>query len=182
MEIARGLRALLLLLLLAANGAKSTTVPGKERPRDPCKSLLNKPDPSDRYYLNDTAQCLAECRKVRSSDSCTLRNLERFWVYYESYLAENSMGTVDKPFVKSLIQNISTDTTEDLLFSLKLSQIPRQVMVGEDKPSDRVRLPKSIFGSLASNRPTVRLAITVLDISSGNIFKVRSNLPMPWKL
>ncbi|XP_023565208.1 adhesion G protein-coupled receptor G3 isoform X2 [Octodon degus] len=170
METAKGLRSLL-LLLLATNGAKSSTVPEKEEPRNACKSLLNKPAQPDNYYLKDIIQCLADCRQVGSSDSCTSWNLERHWLYYESYLVENSMGTVDRPFVKSLIQNISTDTSEDLLFSLKPSQIPNQVMEGEDKPSDRVWLPKSFFGSLPGNRPMVRLAVTVLDIGSGNIFK-----------
>ncbi|XP_012927066.1 adhesion G protein-coupled receptor G3 isoform X1 [Heterocephalus glaber] len=170
METPRGLWALL-LLLLASNGAKSTSVPRKEEPRNPCKSLLNKPDPSDLYYLNDTAQCFAECRQEGSSDSCAPGNLERHWLHYESYLVENSLETVDRPFVKSLVQNISIDTSEDLLFSLKPSQIPRQVMKVEDKPSDRVWLPKSFFESLPGDRPMVRLAITVLDIGSGNIFK-----------
>ncbi|XP_062968976.1 adhesion G protein-coupled receptor G3 [Cynocephalus volans] len=44
-------------------------------------------------------------------------------------------------------------------------------MKGEDKPPDRVRLPKSFFGSLPGNRSVVRLAITVLDIGMGNLFK-----------
>ncbi|XP_013010437.2 adhesion G protein-coupled receptor G3 isoform X2 [Cavia porcellus] len=95
----------------------------------------------------------------------------KHWLYYESYLVENSVGTVDRPFVKSLVQDISTDTSEDLLFSLKRSQIPRQVMKDEEKPSDRLWFPKSFFGSLPGNRPMVRLAITVLDIGSGNVFK-----------
>lgn len=33
------------------------------------------------------------------------------------------METVDMPFVKALIQNISTDVSEDLLYSLMLSQV-----------------------------------------------------------
>ncbi|XP_005388460.1 PREDICTED: probable G-protein coupled receptor 97 isoform X1 [Chinchilla lanigera] len=170
METPRGLWALL-LLLLAANGVKPTSAPRTEVPRDPCKSLLSKPDVSDHYYLNDIARCFTECRQVGSSDSCALGNLESNLLHYESYLVENSMGTVDRPFVKSLVQNISTDTSEDMLFSLKPSQIPRQVMKDENKPPDRVWLPKSLFGSLQGNRPTVRLAITILDIGSGNIFK-----------
>ncbi|XP_054104706.1 adhesion G protein-coupled receptor G3 isoform X2 [Callithrix jacchus] len=44
-------------------------------------------------------------------------------------------------------------------------------MKDEDKPPDRVRLPKSLFGSLPGNRSVVRLAITVLDIGPGNLFK-----------
>ncbi|KAL2762370.1 adhesion G protein-coupled receptor G3 isoform 2 [Daubentonia madagascariensis] len=44
-------------------------------------------------------------------------------------------------------------------------------MKDEHKPPDRVRLPKSLFGSLPGNRSVVRLAITVLDIGLGNIFK-----------
>ncbi|KAM5263957.1 adhesion G protein-coupled receptor G3 [Ctenodactylus gundi] len=81
------------------------------------------------------------------------------------------MKTVNRTFVKSLVQNVSTDTSEDLLFSLMPAQIPRQVMKGEDVPPDRVRLPKSFFRSLPGSRPMVPLAITVLDISLGNFFK-----------
>lgn len=46
-------------------------------------------------------------------------------------------------------------------------------MKGEDPPADRVRLPKSLFGAQAGNRSTVRLAITILNIGAGSVFKVR---------
>lgn len=56
-------------------------------------------------------------------------------------------------------------------------QIPKQVMQGEVQPTDRVRLPKSLFGALLpGKRSAVRLAITVLDIGAGNVFKVRGLL------
>lgn len=48
-----------------------------------------------------------------------------------------------------------------------------QVMENEQKPPDRVRLPRSLFASLQGNRSEVRLAISVLDIGPGNLFKVR---------
>nr|XP_034378873.1 adhesion G protein-coupled receptor G3 isoform X2 [Arvicanthis niloticus] len=44
-------------------------------------------------------------------------------------------------------------------------------MQGEDQPADRVRLPKSLFGALPGNRSAVQLAITILDIGAGNVFK-----------
>lgn len=51
------------------------------------------------------------------------------------------------------------------------------MMQGEDPPTDRVRLPKSLFGAfLPGNRSAVRLAITVMDIGAGNVFKVRGLL------
>lgn len=52
-------------------------------------------------------------------------------------------------------------------------QIPKQVTKDEHQHPDRVRLPKSLFGSLKSDRPMVRLGIVVLDIGPGNVFKVR---------
>lgn len=51
------------------------------------------------------------------------------------------------------------------------------MMQGEDQPTDRVRLPKSLFGAfLPGNRSAVWLAITVMDIGAGNVFKVRGLL------
>lgn len=47
---------------------------------------------------------------------------------------------------------------------------------GEDQPADGVRLPKSLFGALLGKGSAVRLAITVLDIGAGNVFKVRGLL------
>ncbi|XP_036044226.1 adhesion G protein-coupled receptor G3 isoform X1 [Onychomys torridus] len=45
-------------------------------------------------------------------------------------------------------------------------------MQSEDQPADRVRLPKSLFGALLpGNRSAVRLAITILNISEGDVFK-----------
>lgn len=41
---------------------------------------------------------------------------------------------------------------------------------------DRVRLPRSLFESLQGNRSEVWLAITILDIGPGNLFKVRRGL------
>lgn len=41
---------------------------------------------------------------------------------------------------------------------------------------DRVRLPRSLFESLQSNRSEVLLAVTILDIGPGNLFKVRRGL------
>lgn len=55
-------------------------------------------------------------------------------------------------------------------------QIPSQVMKGEHQPADRVRLPKSLFGALPGNRSAVQLAITILNIGAGNVFKVRGLL------
>lgn len=52
-------------------------------------------------------------------------------------------------------------------------QLPRQVMEDEQKPADRVRLPRSLFATLQGSRATVRLAISVLDIGPGDLFKVR---------
>ncbi|XP_007946236.1 adhesion G protein-coupled receptor G3 [Orycteropus afer afer] len=75
------------------------------------------------------------------------------------------------PFVKTSVHNFSINTSDDLHFSLTPSQIPRQVMENEEKPPDRVRLPGSFFGSLRNRRSTVRLAITILDIGAGDVFK-----------
>ncbi|XP_069848766.1 adhesion G protein-coupled receptor G3 [Dipodomys merriami] len=159
----RGLGALLLLLL--ASGEEKT----HEQRRDSC--LLTKGYQYDPFSVKDISNCFTKCSQSRS-DPCNVENLQRYWLRYESYLLEkNIVGTVDMPFVKALVQNVSTDISEDLLFSHKFSQVPRQVAKDEDEPPDRVRLPKSLFAALPSNGSTVWLAITVLDISMGDVFK-----------
>ncbi|XP_051025112.1 adhesion G protein-coupled receptor G3 [Acomys russatus] len=163
MAVARSLG--LLLFLLLASG-ETTTV---ESPTNACQS--SKAYEYDSFYLNDRAECFNSCQRLEDS-SCDVGNLQSYWLNYESYLLKNSTQSVDMPFVKALIQNISLDISEDLLYSLMPSQIPRQVMQDEDQPADRVRLPKSLFGALAgNNRSTVRLAITILNIGAGNVFK-----------
>lgn len=47
-------------------------------------------------------------------------------------------------------------------------------MKDEHKFPDRVRLPRSLLTSLQGSRPLVPLAVSVLDIGPGNLFKVRS--------
>ncbi|XP_021576450.3 adhesion G protein-coupled receptor G3 isoform X2 [Ictidomys tridecemlineatus] len=159
-----GVGTLLLLLLASGEGA----VP--EEPRDFCQGL-DIQDQYDRFYLNRTGECFARCLQL-GNVSCNPGKLERYWLHYEFYLVEKNLeDKVDMPFVKALVQNFSTDTSEDLLFSLKPAQIPRQVMMGEDKPPDRVRLPRSFFASLPGSRSAVRLAISVLDIGAGDLFK-----------
>ncbi|XP_078214413.1 adhesion G protein-coupled receptor G3 isoform X1 [Callithrix jacchus] len=166
MATPRGLGALLLALLpLLALGQEKTT----EGPRHSC--LGDSMDEYSAFNLKDKAGCFTKCRQSES-EPCDVGNLQKYWLNYEAHLVEKGLTEkVNMSFLKALVQNLSTSTTEDLYFSLKPSQIPRQVMKDEDKPPDRVRLPKSLFGSLPGNRSVVRLAITVLDIGPGNLFK-----------
>nr|XP_012805324.2 adhesion G protein-coupled receptor G3 isoform X1 [Jaculus jaculus] len=162
MAIVRVVGALVLLSL--ASGQKPT-----EAPRGICLHI--KSNQYDPYHVNDVAGCFTKCKRL-GDNTCDVDNLQRYWLQYEVYLVgNNALETVDMPSVKALVQNFSTDISEDLLFSLEPSQIPRQVMKGEDQPPDRVRLPKSLFQVLPGNKSMVRLAITVLDIGEGNVFK-----------
>uniref|UniRef100_A0A8C8ZVW9 Adhesion G protein-coupled receptor G3 n=1 Tax=Prolemur simus TaxID=1328070 RepID=A0A8C8ZVW9_PROSS len=164
----RGLVALLLLLL--ASGEEKSTEKPTEEPRNVCRKHNNE-DYYEASSLEDKAECFTKCGQPES-DSCDVENLQRYWLNYETHLVEKSLSeTVNMSFVKALVRNFRTDTPEDLIFSLQPTQIPRQVAKDEDKPPDRVRLPKSLFGALPGNRSVVRLAVTVLDIGPGNIFK-----------
>ncbi|XP_032743863.1 adhesion G protein-coupled receptor G3 isoform X1 [Rattus rattus] len=167
MATARSL-GLLLFLLLTSDENNGEEPRNPEEPRNVCR--LKEDYEYNTFDLSDIAQCFTKCGQS-DTNSCEVGNLQRYWLNYESHLLENSMETVDMPFVKALIQNISTDVSEDLLYSLVPSQIPRKVMRGEEQPADRVRLPKSLFGALPGNRSAVRLAITILNIGPGNVFK-----------
>nr|XP_054104705.1 adhesion G protein-coupled receptor G3 isoform X1 [Callithrix jacchus] len=152
-------------LCIPSLGQEKTT----EGPRHSC--LGDSMDEYSAFNLKDKAGCFTKCRQSES-EPCDVGNLQKYWLNYEAHLVEKGLTEkVNMSFLKALVQNLSTSTTEDLYFSLKPSQIPRQVMKDEDKPPDRVRLPKSLFGSLPGNRSVVRLAITVLDIGPGNLFK-----------
>ncbi|XP_023370533.1 adhesion G protein-coupled receptor G3 [Otolemur garnettii] len=141
-----------------------------EAPRNPCLRPIYETQ-YDFRNLEDKAECFTRCGQL-GSEPCSVGNLQRYWLNYEVHLVEKSWAErVNMTFVKALVQNFSTATPEDLFFSLKPSQIPRQVIKGEDKPPDRVRLPKSLFGSLPGNRTLVRLAITILNIGPGSLFK-----------
>ncbi|XP_049720450.1 adhesion G protein-coupled receptor G3 isoform X1 [Elephas maximus indicus] len=153
-----------LLLLLLASGEKHP-----EKPRNACLGEVNSGQ-YDSFSLNSTATCFTKCR--RKDDSCNLKNLQRYWLDYETHLVENTLiEIVNTSFVKTLVHNFSTDTSDDLYFSLTPSQIPRQVMENENKPPDRVLLPRSFFESLRPKRSSVRLAVTILDVGLGNLFK-----------
>nr|XP_020020156.1 adhesion G protein-coupled receptor G3 [Castor canadensis] len=164
MATPRGLGTLFLLLLASGEG-KSL-----EMPRDVCL-LSGGYQYDDPYYVTDIANCFAKCRQ-QGNHSCNVGRLQRYWLAYERYLAErNSSDSVDLPYVKVLVQNVSPNITEDLLFSLQPPQISSQVGKDKDKPPVRVRLPKSLFAAQPHNRSEVRLVLTVLDISAGNVFK-----------
>ncbi|XP_006863685.1 PREDICTED: probable G-protein coupled receptor 97 [Chrysochloris asiatica] len=140
-----------------------------EEPRNVClgRVISGQYDP---FSLNSTAKCFTKCRLT--NDSCSLENLQRYWQGFEVYLVESSSTeTVNMTFVKTLVRNFSTDTSDAVIISLTPSQIPRQVMENKDKTSDTVQLPRSFFGSFRGKKPMVRLAITILDIGSGNLFK-----------
>ncbi|KAB0393166.1 hypothetical protein E2I00_014978, partial [Balaenoptera physalus] len=166
--VARGALVVLLLLYLASDQKNSATI--HEESRQPCKGLINA-NRFDDFGLKDTAKCFSECARS-GNESCNLGNLQRYWLNYEIHLAEESLTeTVNMGFLMALVKNISTSISEDLHFSLTPSQVPKQVTEDEHRHPDRVRLPRSLFESFQGSRPMVRLAVTILDVGSGNVFK-----------
>ncbi|XP_024407170.2 LOW QUALITY PROTEIN: adhesion G protein-coupled receptor G3 [Desmodus rotundus] len=171
----RLLLLLLLLLLLASGKEDFTSTPARRNPhpedsRSVCLGLINK-GYYESFYLEDTAKCFRKCEQL-SNESCDLAKLQRYWLDYENYLVEGSLEkAMNLSFLKALVKNISTNISDDLHFSLTPSQILGQVPKEKHKLPDRVRLPRSLFASLQGSRSEVRLAISVLDIGSGNLFK-----------
>uniref|UniRef100_A0A8C9K4C9 Adhesion G protein-coupled receptor G3 n=1 Tax=Panthera tigris altaica TaxID=74533 RepID=A0A8C9K4C9_PANTA len=145
-----------------------------EQPRNVCLGLINEGN-YESFYLENTAGCFTKCRQS-GNEPCDLKNLQRYWLKYEFHLVENQMGIVNTSFLKAVVQSVSTNISEDLFFSLTPSQVPRPVTEEEHEPPDRVRLPRSLFESLQDSSSVVRLAITLLDIGPGNLFKVRRGL------
>ncbi|XP_036897530.1 LOW QUALITY PROTEIN: adhesion G protein-coupled receptor G3 [Sturnira hondurensis] len=172
---ALGVQLFLLLLLLASGEENFTSTPVSRSPhpedsRNACLGLINK-DHYESFYLEDTAKCFTKCERS-SNESCDLGNLQRYWLDYENYLVEGSLEkAMNLSFLKALVKNVSTNISDDLHFSLTPSQIPGQVLGDKHKFPDRVRLPRSLFASLQGSRSEVRLAVSVLDIGSGNLFK-----------
>ncbi|XP_025745008.1 adhesion G protein-coupled receptor G3 isoform X2 [Callorhinus ursinus] len=140
-----------------------------EQPRNVCLGLINKGQ-YESFHLENTASCFTKCTQS-GNEGCNLENLQRYWLEFEHHLLESQSGIVNMSFLKAAVQNVSTNISEDLFFSLTPSQVPGQVTEDEREHPDRVRLPRSLFESLQSNRSEVLLAITVLDISPGNLFK-----------
>nr|XP_035973427.1 adhesion G protein-coupled receptor G3 isoform X3 [Halichoerus grypus] len=140
-----------------------------EQPRNVCLGLINE-DQYESFHLENTADCFTKCTQSRN-EPCDLENLQRYWLKFEYHLLESQSGIVNMSFLKAAVHNVSTNISEDLFFSLMPSQVPGQVTEDEREHPDRVRLPRSLFESLQSNRSEVSLAITVLDISPGNLFK-----------
>nr|XP_006059103.1 adhesion G protein-coupled receptor G3 isoform X2 [Bubalus bubalis] len=163
-------RALGVLLLLHLAPGEGDSTPKYEEPRNVCQGFPNTNSYED-FDLNRTAGCFSKC--TRSQEKlCHLENLQRYWLNFETYLVErNQMDTLNTSFLTAFVKSINTNVSEDLYFSLTPSQIPKQVTKDEHQHPDRVRLPKSLFGSLKSNGPMVRLGIIVLDIGPGNVFK-----------
>ncbi|XP_077754415.1 adhesion G protein-coupled receptor G3 [Canis aureus] len=163
---------LLSLLLLQASGmenSKKELRKEPEQPRNVCLGLINK-GRYESFHLGNTAKCFSKCTQSNTED-CDLENLQRYWLKFEDHLVESQSGIVNMSFLKAAVQNVSTNISEDLLFSLTPSQVPRQMTEDEHDHPDRVRLPRSLFESLQGNRSEVWLAITILDIGPGNLFK-----------
>ncbi|XP_040109837.1 adhesion G protein-coupled receptor G3 [Oryx dammah] len=163
-------RALGVLLLLHLAPGEGDVTRKDEKPRNICQGSTNMNWYED-FDLNRTAGCFSKCTQSRE-ELCHLGNLQRYWLNFETYLVERSQtDTLNTSFLTALVKSINTNVSEDLYFSLTPSQIPKQVTKDEHQHPDRVRLPKSLFGSLKSGRPMVRLGIVVLDIGPGNVFK-----------
>ncbi|MXQ86497.1 hypothetical protein E5288_WYG003076 [Bos mutus] len=163
-------RALGILLLLHLASGEEDSTPKYEEPRNVCQGFTNMNSYED-FDLNRTAGCFSKCTRSQKK-LCHLGNLQRYWLNFETYLVErNQMDTLNTSFLTAFVKSINTNVSEDLYFSLTPSQIPKQVTKDEHQHPDRVRLPKSLFGSLKSGGPMVRLGIIVLDIGPGNVFK-----------
>uniref|UniRef100_A0A452E5P6 Adhesion G protein-coupled receptor G3 n=1 Tax=Capra hircus TaxID=9925 RepID=A0A452E5P6_CAPHI len=163
-------RALGVLLLLHLAPDEGDFTRRDEKPRNVCQGFANMNSYED-FDLNRTAGCFSKCTHSQE-ELCHLGNLQRYWLNFETYLAERSQtDTLNTSFLTALVKSINTNVSEDLYFSLNPSQIPKQVTKDEHQHPDRVRLPKSLFRSLKSDRPMVRLGIVVLDIGPGNVFK-----------
>ncbi|XP_047647870.1 adhesion G protein-coupled receptor G3 isoform X2 [Phacochoerus africanus] len=136
-------RALGVLLLLHLASGKRNVPAAIEKPRKVCEGL-DHANQYDNFGLEDMAKCFAKCTQS-GNESCNLGNLQRYWLNYEVHLVETSpKDTVNMSFLKALVLNISTNISKDLHFSLAASQ---------------------------GSKPTVRLAITILDIGPGTLFK-----------
>ncbi|XP_055268645.1 adhesion G protein-coupled receptor G3 [Moschus berezovskii] len=163
----RALRVLLLLLLAPGEGDSTSSY---EKPRNVCQGFIGMNQYED-FDLNRTAGCFSKCTRSQE-ELCHLGNLQRYWLNFETYLVERSQtDTMNTSFLTALVKSINTSVSEDLYFSLTPSQIPKQVTKDEYQHADRVRLPKSLFGSLKSGGPMVRLGIIILDVGLGNVFK-----------
>lgn len=163
-------RALGVLLLLHLAPDEGDSTRRDEKPRNVCQGSANMNSYED-FDLNRTAGCFSKCTHSQE-ELCHLGNLQRYWLNFETYLVERSqMDTLNTSFLTALVKSINTSVSEDLYFSLTPSQVPKQMTKDEHQHPDRVRLPKSLFGSLKSSRPMVRLGIVVLDIGPGNVFK-----------
>ncbi|KAG8524310.1 Adhesion G protein-coupled receptor G3 [Galemys pyrenaicus] len=170
MAMPRPPRVLLLLTVLLGASAVTgfTNVP--ETPRSVCKGLANMNQYND-FALENTAECFEKCNQ-EGDKSCHLGNLQSYWLNLELYLVEKSdLALPNMTFVKAFVKDVYTNISEDLEFSLTPSEVPRPVEANEDKPPDRVRFPRSLFASLGSSREMVRMAVTVLDVGSGGVFK-----------
>ncbi|XP_077607359.1 adhesion G protein-coupled receptor G3 isoform X4 [Crocuta crocuta] len=122
MVTARTLGILFLpLLLLRASGMKTSR--NMEQPRNVCLGLINE-GKYESFYLGNTADCFTKCRQS-GNEPCDPESLQRYWLKYEFYLVENQTKIVNMSFVKAVVQNVSTNISEDLLFSLTPSQGPK---------------------------------------------------------
>ncbi|XP_059009221.1 adhesion G protein-coupled receptor G3 isoform X3 [Mustela lutreola] len=153
---------------LIRRGMKNSNNKTEQR-RNVCLGLVNANQYED-FHLENTADCFTKCSESRN-ESCDLENLQRYWLKFEYHLLENPTSIVNMSFLKAAVQNISTHISEDLFFSLTPSQVPGLVTEDEHEHPDRVRLPRSLFESLQENRSEVLLAITILDVGPGNLFK-----------
>ncbi|XP_039088570.1 adhesion G protein-coupled receptor G3 isoform X4 [Hyaena hyaena] len=119
MVTARTLGILFLpLLLLRASGMKTSR--NVEQPRNVCLGLINE-GKYESFHLGNTADCFTKCRQS-GNEPCDPESLQRYWLKYEFYLVENQTKIVNMSFVKAVVQNVSTNISEDLLFSLTPSQ------------------------------------------------------------
>ncbi|KAK2085132.1 hypothetical protein P7K49_036432 [Saguinus oedipus] len=104
-------------LCIPSLGKEKTT----EEPRRSC--LGYSMDDYSAFNLKDKAGCFTKCRQSES-EPCDVGNLQKYWLNYEAHLVEEGLTEkVNMSFLKALVQNLSTSTTEDLYFSLKPSQV-----------------------------------------------------------
>ncbi|KAG6927042.1 adhesion G protein-coupled receptor G3, partial [Chelydra serpentina] len=96
-----------------------------------------------------------------------------FWPTFEEYLTGEDVpeDVIDINRAKARVQNVSTSTAHDLVFTLTPNEVPKALGTSVKGNVSNIKLPRGLFQSIHNETAYVKVAVLVLDVGQVGLFK-----------
>ncbi|EMP32533.1 Putative G-protein coupled receptor 97 [Chelonia mydas] len=128
---------------------------------------------SARKITSIPASCEELLQENNTFCSCVRDKIHSFWPDFEEYLTGNDVNEsiIDITGAKARVQNVRTSIAHDLIFTLPLNEVPKELDTSVKRNVSNIKLPRGLFQSIHNETDYVKVAVLVLDVGQVGLFK-----------